>query len=248
MWAMLMTVLLAQANSGSNATVEFSVAPCDFQTGRSFSGATLKYTVSGPDGSEIAGKAFVWNSNDPTPLRWSASVPSGVYRYSVFSNVQPLPNATPDVPCEMNGSFAILPRSIKRIRGSMQGGIDDPLALLYIYGTAPAGVKLSVMRFDAAAGCGGKIPVGQGHPILVDRDAVGYFASDSALSGDAKGKQVVFGIRVQRQDESRTLRVIADYPSENIAAPPTSVRFDITQDMLEAAFTRSGDVLFCAPR
>jgi hypothetical protein len=220
--------------------VELSIHLCDFLP-KHFTGGTLRYTIDGTGGI-AAQRSFRWDSDDQSVLRWSARVPAGVYQYDAYGLVTPS-----SLPCRATGFVAVLPGSFRRIDASMYGGIADQLVPLLIYGTLPAGVSASILRFDTAAACGAAIRLSGNSAVDVERDGVGFYASDLRVSGSEKGS-VVFGIRVEQpQQEARTFRLVADYPRENIAVPPTAVRFDISQAMIKSSLKSPPNTLVCVP-
>jgi hypothetical protein len=223
------------------ATVEIFIKPCDFQTRQPFAGAKLRYSISSASGATVASQDIAWNSRDKTQLAWTTRVPAGVYRYSVYSNVHPA-----DLPCIGAGYFAVLPGALKRIDAGLGGGIGDPLAPLFIYGTAPRDVKVTVIRFDSRPDCGSPLSDARYHSINIERDRVGYYAGDSSLSGRGLGENVAFGVRVQRPGQGqRTFRVLASYPKDPIAVPPTSVRVDLTASVFDRAYKSGAAGLGC---
>lgn len=242
--AVLCLALTLPASAQPNeplATVVISIKPCDFQTKHAFSGAKLQYEITTPNGALVAASNVSWNSNDPSQLHWTTHIPPGVYRYEIYSDVNPS-----DIPCLGGGSFAVLPGASKSIDGGLVGGIGDPLVPLYIYGTAPAGVKVEVIRFDDRPNCGSSVSESEDHPIDVERDGIGYYAEDSSLSGSEAGENAIIGIRVQRATQTpRTIRLLANYPNENISTPPTGARLDLTAAILDAAYRGRADVLQC---
>jgi hypothetical protein len=228
-------------NAQPSATVNIVTEPCDFQA-RTFVGAQLQYSVSSGSGFRISKKTR-WNSAEKSQLQWSVQVPPGVYSYDVTGNVHPT-----DLPCMSSGFFAALPGSVRRIGAAMHGGIQDPLAPLFIFGTEPPGVHASIVRFDGRPGCDSRLSSIATHSIAAEYDDVGYYgadydwASDPSLDTPEGRENIAFGIRVQRANQpERTLRIVASYPSESIAVPPTSARFDLTPAALDAAYRHSGN-------
>jgi hypothetical protein len=226
--------------SSTDATVELITKPCAFQT-HAFQGASLTYTIQTPSGNTVAEKYIDWNSNDPRQLHWTARIPAGVYEYDIQSRIH-----DDDLPCMGPGSFAILPGDSRRISAPMYGGLSDPIVPLHIYGTAPFGVAVSIQRFDDSLPCNAAIPDAAGSSIAVERDDIGYYAQDTTYDGREDNHTAVFGVRVQRANaEPRTIRITGDYPSRNIAVPPTWVRFDLTQQVLDAAYKGRPGTLLC---
>ena len=84
--------------------------------------------------------------------------------------------------------------------------------------------------------------------VDVERDSVGYYARDSSLSGDEEGEGGAFAIRVEQAPaDIRFFRIAADYPSQHIGVPPTVVRFDVTQALLQSAISSPPNTLLCEP-
>jgi hypothetical protein len=123
----------------------------------------------------------------------------------------------------------------------------DPIPTLYIAGTTPIGIKVSAERFDGAVPCGAALDKLTPIPIEAEQTAIGYYAKDNYLSGSEQGRGVVFGIKVKKAlGETRTIRLVADYPKEFVGAPPKLARIDLTDTLLTAAFAAPPDRLFCS--
>ena len=109
-----------------------------------------------------------------------------------------------------------------------------------IYGLAPPGYTVSVVRIPDLSRCNGDISDTQTRLVdQLERDAVGYYARDTSYP-------YAFGVRVDRApNDGRTFLVVftGGYPT-NEGQPP-SVRFDITPAMIQAAFRRPHGELIC---
>jgi len=239
-------------DSPENATIDFSFKPCSRADGQSFTGGIILYSIWSRDvrspGFGVE-KKFAWNSNDPKPLHWSVRVPPGVYSYEV----EAVHRAAVDrmsVFCSSYFYVAALPRSTRRITETMYEGLGDPIPRVYVYGVAPKGSEVSVVRFDGKPDCGDSLTAESETPLAAERDAVGYYASESYVPGDASTrpiKGVVLGVRVKMpgSNDVRTFRVVTDYPNSIVQDPPISARFDLTSEMIQAAFDRPGNALVC---
>lgn len=195
---------------------------------------SVRLTIYGSDGRVALERTFSWHDRDPNPIQWLASVPAGVYRYSLWGNQGQY--------CVLGGSLAVLPGSVRPVLGTMWPHATLTfLPPVYVYGLAPMGYTISVVRIPESAHCNSGIS----DPRLtfvdrVERDTVGYYARDTSL-------QHIFGVRVDRAPgDARTFRVTiaGDDPHNNRGQPP-AIRFDITPAVLQAAFLRPAGTLIC---
>lgn len=256
MWWLLFVLLALQepsipvdtpplADSPSFATVEFSLT-CPVAAHRVFSDGAVSYNiwrgdVSNPDLHVV--KTLRWTSRSPKALQWSVRLPSGVYSYEVVAQ-HGGGNRPIDFVCSSYQYVATLPGATRRVVDTMRQGLGDPVPRVYVYGVAPKAIKISVVRFLKNVSCGSALASAAERPIDLDRDAVGYYASDSYRGAVEAG--AVFGVRVQTAGGMRTFKTIADYPNAMLA-PPTSVRFDLTPAMLSAASKMPADSMLCIP-
>jgi hypothetical protein len=218
--------------------VELSLKPCAHALSSPFKNGTLTYQIWG-DNANIE-KRFPWNSRDSKPLHLAMQLPPGVYTYDVVGSSV----AEKQPGCQAFFYFAVLPGDTRHIDVEMLDCCGDPIPRLYVAGVAPAGINVSVARFETAPSCGAPVTGLTSIPIDLERTAVGYYASDNHLSGEANARGAVFGLIVARTSgETRTIRVTADYPTEFLGAFPKLVRFDLTAAVLSAAFA---DTLYCS--
>lgn len=230
------------AASDATATVTFALKPCPLAISHPFTGGDVTYQIW--DGKNNVEKKLLWNSRDPKPLHLALSLKPGVYTYDV--NGRYVHGSELVVGCQAYWYFAVLPGEMRQINDEMGNCCGDPIPPLYIAGIVPAGYHVSVARFDDAPSCGAPLSNFSPTEIDVERTAIGYYAKDDHLSGSARGRGAVFGVKVSNpSSQSRTLRVVADYPKQFVGGLPTLVRLDLTDTLLMAAFAEPAGNLFC---
>jgi hypothetical protein len=213
-----------------DGTIEFSLKSCGRSAAGSY-GEIVKIVVASSDGTTV--DTPTWSFGGKTSLRARLNVPAGVYSYRARNNVG----------CVMSGSVAVLPGSVRKVEKTLHPYVTITLLpRLHLYGTAPPGTSISVVRYSASLDCNSDVANAQAQNFQeLDRDIVGYYAEDYAL-----GNGAVLGIRVhQTTGVDRTIRVAAD--GLNKLGNPASIRFDITTQILRAAINQTADVLVCVP-
>jgi hypothetical protein len=242
LWFSLISVCPAAGSATEPAaSVVISVHPCATQTNLLFSGATLRYSIVRLDGREVAARRYFWDSDDPSQLQWTARIPPGVYHYGVYARVR-----QSDFPCTGSGTFAVLPGDVRRIDTGVYGAVGDPIVPLYVYGTAPKNVEVRVELFDGQPGCGSHEASLRSYKIATERDDIGYYAQDGSLAGSDAGTGAILGVIIRRSGKpDHIIRIVADYPKENIAVAPTSVRLDLTPALIKNLDNAPPGVLSC---
>jgi hypothetical protein len=211
-----------------DGTIEFSLKSCG-RSAQDLYGEIVKIVVANSDGTSV--DTPTWSFGGKTSLRAPLNVPAGVYSYRARNNVG----------CVTSGSVAVLPGSVREVDKMLHPYVTiSLLPRLHLYGTAPPGTSISVVRYSARLDCNSAIANAQAQNFQeLDRDIVGYYAEDYAL-----GNGAVFGIRVQpTKGVDRTIRVAADDLRK--LGTPASIRFDITTQILRAAIKQPADVLIC---
>jgi hypothetical protein len=233
--------------SAQDATVDFTLKPCPSVKGLAISEGRLEYSIwNGANSNSTVSvtKTATWKKGSE-PLRWSVRVPAGAYSYDIDADGRDARGR--EVECQDFFYLAVLPGATRRIVEMMYDGIGDPMPRVYIYGFAPKGSHISVVRFDESLGCGSSLSNASENQIAVERTADGFYASDTMLPDRSNGN-VVMGVRVQMDasGDTRTFRLVTEYPKSILHGSPISARLDVTDEMMQSA-TESPGVLICTP-
>ena len=221
------------SSSSGLGKVEFSFTPCMRAMGLVFSNGSVVYNIwSGADNwlpNWSTGRNLIWRSKSTAAFHQTFSAPPGAYSYEVFANHGQRPSEREFVSCSFYYYVVVLPRSVRRISETLYEGTADPIPKVFVYGVAPASADVSVLRYPSNPECGATLQGLNGNLLPVERDAVGYYASDSYLSND-RANRAVFGVKVVQKGsaEPRIFRVVADYPDSIVSIVPTSARLDVT--------------------
>jgi hypothetical protein len=246
-WRIFLGVAIAIATIGANgsktrdehnyATVDFSLKTCPLAVSHPFSHGTFTYQVF-DDGPQIV-KSMPWDSRATRPLHFSLRLPAGLYTYAINGR-----SADNSIGCQAWYYFAVLPGDTKYINDKMYDCCADPIPALFIMGTAPTTMRISVLRFEGAPNCGDPVPAFVS--IKTEQDDVGYYAADYSLSGRPEGQNVTFGIEMQNASgQKRTVRLIGDYPKTHIQGPPSLVRLDLTTRIISNLFQQAAGTVAC---
>ncbi|MGA8534669.1 MAG: hypothetical protein WB615_11215 [Candidatus Tumulicola sp.] len=148
--------------------------------------------------------------------------------------------------CQSFYYFAVLPGDSRTIAEQMADCCGDPISRLFIVGEVQVPMQVSVTRLEGSPPCGTVLAVLHKSPIDVEQDRIGFYATDNRLSGDAAGSGAVFGVELKRPDgDTRTLRIVADYPSEFLSTLPTLTSINLTADLVSAVFKAPAEQLVC---
>ena len=124
-----------------DGTIEFSLKSCGRSAAGSY-GEIVKIVVASSDGTTV--DTPTWSFGGKTSLRARLNVPAGVYSYRARNNVG----------CVMSGSVAVLPGSVRKVEKTLHPYVTITLLpRLHLYGTAPPGTSISVVRYSASLDC-----------------------------------------------------------------------------------------------
>ena len=186
-------------------------------------------------------RAFtVERGDDDNPKVVEFDAPEGTYR---------LDATAPKYGCDASQFVTLLPDLSRTVDVALAAGAPDPGGPLLVDGTSPQSfsyVAPAFVLFDkGATPC--NAPVGQTIPfrVAVENDQDAYYAS---LFGDpsltARGPlQLALRLRTPTH-QYHYVRVPIPFPMP-WGGWPSNVRFDVTQDMIDALASQPVDTLLC---
>lgn len=217
--------------SSNNGTVHFSFKPCDRVGHQTFSNGLVHYSIWSNAANWTPNwgmnQNVVWKTTEPSAMQRSYSVPPGAYSYEVTA-MHGRDSDPSYVFCSQYLYVVVLPGSDRYVTETMYEGLADPIPRVFIYGLASPAFDVSVFRYRSNPECNASLSGVAGTPLDVERDKVGYYASDGYMSFPNE-KGAVFGVKVtpKGSTQSRTYRVVADYPDSIVSITPNSARFDV---------------------
>ncbi len=229
--------------------IDLTFVPCARVSDRELSNGSVAYSVW--SGAQDAAshwnthRSVVWTPDDPAALHQVFTVPAGMYSYQAVA-LGAVGNARNILLCSYFGYVMVLPGSHRSVVEVMYAGLGYPVPHVFIYGTVPGAYDVSAVHYSSRPKCDRSLSGLTGNPLQIERDEIGYYASDSYASAVGE-KGAVFGISVKTKSgsASRTFRAVADYPWSIDSIVPTSVRLDLTQRDIDSAFRSPPGKLLC---